>query len=257
MPQHISIIIVFELRAILAGATRDWSQFSGLGICYIPQLVLEELEFLTKRAVSETDEKTAREFLRFFPDSGWQVTQGMTHHDSLTGMEGEDMSKNARLQLAIAESIYYLSLENPHKLVILVANQQSLREEVDNLGQDNLISLTLPQFIQWLRTQQKPINVSQKIASLSNGNVSYTSPANSSLVKNINNNGKGVSKNPENYSSKTKVKTKNKNNTLSFTISGLLATGGLIITMMVVWYFIQPKSFQKFWEKTGLPTLNN
>lgn len=253
MSQDISIIIVFELRTILAGTTRDWSQFSELGICYIPQVVLEELEFLTKRAISEVEEKTAREFMRFFPDSGWQVTQGMTHHDALTVMEGENLSKNARLQLVMAESVYYLSLENVNKLVVLVTNQQNLREEIDNLAQDNLVSLTLAQFIQWLRTKQKPINVSQKIASFSNGKISHREES-SPIKTNANSNGKTTSISAQSYQPKAKIKPKN--NTFNTIISGFLAIGGLTITVMIAWYFIQPQSFQQFWQKTGLPSLS-
>ncbi|MBL1210812.1 PIN domain-containing protein [Geminocystis sp. GBBB08] len=249
MSQDISIIIVFELTAILAGSTRDWSRFSELGICCIPQIILEELEFLTKRAVSDTEEKTVREFLRFFPNSDWQINQGMTHHASLTATEGENLSKNARLQLAIAESVYYLTLENPHTLIILVANQQNLREELESIEQNNLATLTLAQFTQWLRTKQKPVNVSQKIAGLSNGKISPLPPP----IKNINSNGKTGDENPQNYSPKAKVK--NKNNTPHSIISGLLAIGGFTITIMVAWYFIQPKSFQQFWQKTGLPSI--
>ncbi|MGI0480608.1 PIN domain-containing protein [Geminocystis sp. CENA526] len=247
MSQDISIIIVFEPRVILEGVTRDWSQFSQLGTCYIPQIVLEELEFLTKRAVSEKEEKTAREFFRFFPNSGWQVTQGMTHHDALTVMEGENLSKNARLQVAIAESVYYLTLENTNKLVVLVTNQQNLREEVENLAQDNLVSLTLAQFTQWLRTKQKPINVSQKIAGFSNGKISSPVSSPPPAKNPSRNNGNVVSPTSASYQPKAKVKPQN--NTLGTIISGLLALGALTVTVMIAWYFIQPQSFQEFWQK--------
>lgn len=247
MSQDISIIIVFEPRVILEGVTRDWSQFSQLGTCYIPQIVLEELEFLTKRAVSEKEEKTAREFFRFFPNSGWQVTQGMTHHDALTVMEGENLSKNARLQVAIAESVYYLTLENTNKLVVLVTNQQNLRQEVENLAQDNLVSLTLAQFTQWLRTKQKPMNVSQKIAGFSNGKIS-TPISSPPPVKNASgNNGNVVSSTSASYQPKARVKSQN--NPIGTIISGLLALGALTVTGMIAWYFIQPQSFQEFWQK--------
>lgn len=53
-----SIILVFEPRVILAGRTLEWSQFHQLGTCLIPQIVLEELEFLTNRVVYPEEEKT-------------------------------------------------------------------------------------------------------------------------------------------------------------------------------------------------------
>ena len=249
MSQNKSIIIIFEPRAILAGSTRDWSQFSQLGVCYLPQIVLEELEFLTKRAISDAEEKTAREFFRFFPDSGWQVSQGMTHHDSLTNQDGDSLSKNARLQQAIAESTYYISLENPSKLVVFVGNNQNLREEIENLGQDNLVTLTLTQFIQWLRTQQKPLNVAQKIASMGNGSITTPKPP----ISGSNNNKEEVTLSST-YQTKAKVKAKN--NTPNTIISGLLALSAFGFVILTGWYFLQPQSFQQFWQKTGLPSLN-
>jgi hypothetical protein len=177
----------------------------------------------------------------------------MTHHDGLRGMEGENLSKNARLQLVIAESVYYLSLENVNKLVVLVTNQQNLREEVENLAQDNLVSLTLAQFTQWLRTKQKPINVSQKMASFSNGKISHTEES-SSVKTNVNSNGKTASINAQSYQPKARIKPKN--NTFNTILSGFLAIGGFSITIMLAWYLIQPKSFQQFWQKTDLPSLS-
>lgn len=61
------MILVFELTTILSGCTRDWTKFSDKGECYLPEVVLQELNFLTQRAITPKDEKIAREFSRFFP----------------------------------------------------------------------------------------------------------------------------------------------------------------------------------------------
>lgn len=249
-----SIILVFEPRAILAGRTRDWSQFHKLGTCLIPQVVLEELEFLTKRAVEPEVEKAAREFCRFFPDSAWQVSNYQNTHPSFQHKQGENMSKSARLQMAIAEAVYGIATDNSDKLVVLVANQTNLRTEIDNIGQDNLTTLPLTQFIQWLRTQQKPVNVSQKLQKFNcsdNNSTPVTGITNSPKKKSTSSTNKSSSQSSSGASAKVKKK---KSNPLTPIISTLLAFGSLIVVSGLVWYMVQPTSFQQFWQKTGLPS---
>lgn len=253
MAQDLSIILVFDLKAILAGSTRDWNQFSELGKCYLPQVVLEELEFLTMRAVTDTEEKTAREFFRFLENSDWFISQGVTNHELLSSKEGENLSKNARLQLAIEQSAYYLTLEHPQSLVVVVSNQQTLREELENLGEDNLVTLTLPQFMQWLRTKQKPIKVTQKIASLGNGSMAKAPLEEDDRPIN----GKRSNSSPNIASSPQKAKVKPPQNNIATTIfAGFSTIFSLIIVGLFGWYLGDPQSFQKFWQENKLPFLN-
>jgi hypothetical protein len=160
-PSDISIILVFEPRAILAGRIRDWSQFEQIGTCIIPPIVLEELEFLKNRAVEAEEEKIAREFSRFLPDSNWQISNSLVSHPNFRAKDSENLSKSARLQIAILESVYGIAKDNCHSLVVFVSNQSSLRNQI----------------------------------------------------------------------------------------------GSLIIMGGIAWYFLQPVSFQQFWQKTGLPSL--
>lgn len=256
MSSNIPIILVFEPRAILAGRTRDWSQFTQVGNCLIPQTVMEELEFLTNRAVEPQEEQIAREFLRFLPDSTWEVDNSQQSHPSFTKKDGENLSKSARLQIAILESVYGIAVENPDKLVVFVANQSNLRENIDNLEQNNLTSLPLTQFIQWLRTKQNPVNITlklQKFDSLKNTSI----PAKTSK-KTVNQSSQSILNSKSLYESsyqpQAKVK-KSKTNPLAPIISSILALGSFIVIGGLAWYFIQPSSFREFWQKTGLPSL--
>ncbi len=254
-----SNILVFEPTAILAGRTRDWTQFQQLGDCVIPQIVKEELEFLTKRAIEPQEEEISREFFRFLPDSGWQVNSTQNNHPSFTKKAGEELSKSARLQLAIAQSVYGIATENPNDLVILISNKANLRTEIDNLEENNLTTLTLANFIQWLRTQQKPINISQKLAQLNTSNpekkvktstVKSNSQTQNKATKKSNTNNKSL----YDSSYQPKAKVKKKNNPLASIIPSILALAGFIVVGGLIWSVVEPNSFQQFWQKTGLPS---
>ena len=261
MSSDTSIILVFEPRAILAGRTRDWSQFRQIGTCLIPQIVLEELEFLTKRAVEPEEERTAREFLRFFPDSAWQINNSRQSHPSFSHKDGAHQSKSARLQLALVESIYGIATDNPDKLVVLVSNQGNLRNQLEKIEQNNLATLPLTQFIQWLRTQQKPVNISQKLQDLNSSN--GTSNSISSLAQKTSPNAKKTQKTSPTSASKSlyqstykpQAKVKAQSNSVASIFSTIIALSSVIVVGGLVWYLVQPKSFQQFWQKTNLPSL--
>lgn len=44
------ILILIDTSAIVAGKTREWQMFARAGECFVPRAVLEEIEFLCKRA---------------------------------------------------------------------------------------------------------------------------------------------------------------------------------------------------------------
>ena len=246
MTQDISIILVFELRSILAGKTRDWNEFNTVGSCLIPQLIIEELDYLTKRATNPDDEKTAREFMRFFPDSGWQTSMITSPHASLSASEGENMSKNARLQLATAESVSAIALSNSDKLIVFVANNNNLKNQIEELNISNLSTLTLTQFTQWIRTKQLPINVSQKKSSLSSNNKEILTSTPTAKPK--------KSSNQRAYTYQSRAKVKKKENPLSFIIPSVLTVAGVLFVGILSWYLVQPDSFNQFLEKIGIPS---
>ncbi len=261
MSKNISVLVVFELSAILAGRTRDWSQYGQFGNCFVPQVVIEEIEFLCQRSPYPDEEKTAREFTRFLGESNWQVSQAIAKNPALNPPQGQKLSKNARLSLAIAQAVLGLARENQAQLVVLVSNQQNLRNEVELLEIKNLCTLTLVQFRQWVQTNQRPVNVTQQMQKMAPEGVagfevttkksaaaSRAKPQSSSSLPTA------VSYSARTQKYPTSAKTSNFFSNLMasiFAIVGFTVVGGLI------WYLVQPDMFNQFWQKTGLPPLPN
>jgi hypothetical protein len=254
-----SILLVFDLSAILAGRTRDWSQFNSVGSCFIPQVVMEEIEFLTQRSSDPEEEKIAREFTRFLPDSNWEISQSIAEHPSLTPPDGKNLSKNARLQLAVAQCVYGMTQENTASIVVMVSNQGNLRTQLENLKVNNLCTLTSAQFIQWLRTNQRPLNITQAIQKQSVGGWSPTSQSPNPQIdrpkqgstKTGSSSSQSQSRTPR-YSTSVK-----KANPISGLINSILALVAFTAVGCSIWYFAQPKSFNQFWQKLGLPPISN
>lgn len=260
MSKEIDILIIFDLSAILASHTRDWTIFDQIGTCIIPQIVMDEIDFLCKRASNPDEEKTSREFTRFIVDSTWDITEILADHPSLNSSHNEDLSKNSHLQESIAKSIYGLALEKEKKLIVSVSNKQTLRNNLDSLKQKNLCTLPLSQFIQWIRTKQIPVNVNQQIQIMTGKQVSQTqsnssSTSNSQSFQNNNRQSSVSASNNNQYQSRNKFKTAKKSNFIGNLISYLFALIGFSLVGLLIWNIAQPESFNKFWEKTGLPSL--
>jgi hypothetical protein len=261
MSKEIDIVIIFDPSAILASRTRDWSLFDQIGTCFIPQVVMDEINFLCKRASEPDEEKTAREFTRFIVDSTWELTEKLAEHPSLNPPSDEDLSKNAWLQQAISQSMYALALENQNKLVICISNKQTLRNNLDELKLKNLCTLPLAQFIQWIRTKQVPLNINQQKQKMMGKEISKTvssSPtSNSTFATKTTNKSSNSTLNNHNFQAKNNARIPKKSNFIGHLISYIFAFLGFTLVGLFIWNFTQPDSFNKFWEKTGLPSLPN
>lgn len=247
------MILVFELTAILSGCTRDWVDFSNHAQCYLPEVVLQELNFLTQRAVTPKEEKIAREFSRFFPDSGWKITTSMSPHPAISPKETESISKQARLVVAIAESVYDLALKLSPEIVIFVSNNGNLKRELNQIQQPNLATISVAQLKQWIRTEEIPAAVQEILTNLSNQNQHHRKnhlPKNNPLTSL---NSSSVQK--KSPSSSPTNKRKSEANIFHLFQSGFLAFASLTITISIAGYFIAPKSFSRIWQKIGLPPL--
>jgi hypothetical protein len=261
MSQKVNILLTFDLTAILAGRSRDWTLFDQIGPCLITQVVMEEIEFLGKRSPNPEEEKTAREFSRFMDDSNWQISQIVADYPGFNAAGGQDLSKNARLKQAITQSVYGLARENQARLVVLISNQQNLRNDIDGLEINNLCSLPLAQFVQWLRTKQLPLNVSKKMQKMIGEGISTSETKSKKTTSTpqtkIKNSSSSKLSNGQNNYQKIKAKVVKKSNFLSNLISSILAIIGFSFVGLLLWYLIQPNTFHEFWQKTGLPALPN
>lgn len=158
--------IVLDVNALAAGTPREWIEFSRAGSVYIPQVVYEELRFTFDRSPDPDLEQLARNFNRFYPTSGWQVSDAVAHHALLKVATGQALTHRARISLAVARCAYGLATSTPANLVVMVTGDRALIQKVQEVGANNLCAITGQALLQWCRTGQRPVAVSQKLQQL-------------------------------------------------------------------------------------------
>ena len=260
MAASASILLVFDVSALIPGKTREWQEFAQVGQCVLPQAVSEEMQFLCDRATEPDIETTAREFSRFYPNSGWQVTTANASHPKLQPASGQTLSKKARRALAVAQTAYGLTQEQPNALVVLVANNQPLLKSMQGLGVETLGGLTTALLRQWSRSGQPPAAIAKQlqVAKSRPATSSVASPnssvrPNSAMHPTMGGNGK-VPPALSRASVKTKTKPRSGHpGAFSQMISGLLALVFFLGGSLLLWRFIQPASFNQVWQQLGLP----
>jgi hypothetical protein len=156
------VILVLDVSALSAASPREWLEFSRVGTAQIPQVVSEEMRFLFDRSPDPDLERVARAFTRFYPTSGWQTTDVNGHHPALKAASGQAMTRRSRVSLAVARCAYGLSQESPGSLVVLVSSDRALLQRLYDVQATNLCGITGPALLQWSRSGQRPIAVSQK-----------------------------------------------------------------------------------------------
>ncbi len=261
MPTPPPVLVLLDHSALMGKSTREWQEYSRIGACYLPQVVHEEIEFLSGRAPEPEAEKTAREFLRFFPNSGWQLTNAHATHPAFTPPGGSNMSKQARLVVAVAQCTYGFALENNDNLVVFVSNTQPILQRIPSLGMPNLCGITAAALLQWVRTGQRPPAVTQQLQIFSssegvqgNGQVKAagnrqssdpTSPA-------------PTMAGPASADRATPSSSGRRGpggGLLSRLIGGAVALVLIAGLGLVAWRFVQKASFDQFWHQMGLPAL--
>lgn len=255
------ILLVLDLSALEVGKLREWQEFSRVGKCFLPQVVFDEIRFLYDRAPEINTEQTAREFMRFYPDSGWNLTAISANHSSLKPASGDAFSKKARLSLAVAQTAYGLSRNHPNSLVVLVTTEQPLLQRVQGLGNSNLCGITAAALRQWCRTDRPPIVVNQQlqkmhVAVASKAVARPTTTANAAVGASA-----GTSRAIAVKTRPTSTHSNMSRPTTDYSgmISQLVATAVMLIALtgsgLLAWYLIQPTSFNQFLQKNGLPTV--
>ncbi len=249
-----SILFVFDVSALIPGKTRDWQELAQLGQVYLPQAVVEEMQFLCDRATEPEIETVAREFARFFPNSGWQVTEASASHPSLQPDSGQTLSKKARRSLAVAQATYGLYQEQPQALVVLIANDQPLLKKVQSLGAPTLGGLTTAVLRQWCRTVQSPASIAPQFRAAAQaagtGGMAAARPRPTPRPPTSAGPGSATSA----RSSKTKSHQRRSGHPkfLSQLISGLIALIFFVGGGLLLWRFIHAPSFNQVWQQLGL-----
>lgn len=157
------IILVLDISTLSSTSTREWLGFSRAGACYIPQVVYEEMRFLYERSPDPDLERVARDFNRFYATSGWNITEVTGHHTILKSATGYALTKRMRVALAVARCAYGLSQEHPKSLVVLVGSDRAILQRLYDIQAPNLTGIPGSSLLQWSRTGQRPVAVSQKL----------------------------------------------------------------------------------------------
>lgn len=157
------ILLVFDTTSLLAGDPKVWKDYKRVGSCFVPKVVLDAMQDFADSAAEPGQEKAAKEFMTFWPKSGWQQTTATATHRKLTPAEGASLSLTARLSLEMAEAAYGVALERSDAIVVFVCNGQPLLKRIAALGQDNLCGITSARLLQWARAQKEPEVVTQQV----------------------------------------------------------------------------------------------
>lgn len=248
------ILLLFDTTAILATKTRDWSEFSRLGECYAPDAVLEQLEYMNDHASEPEVEAIAREFTRFYSNNDWKKTNSLADHPLLKPAAGHTLSKRARLSLDVLRCAYGMALRYPDSLIVLVANDQAMLQQVLNLQVKNLCGIPLTALVQWNRTQRRPQTVSQHLLSLrttSNvvGDPKAVTPRKSATTARSSTSPTTIPA-PKVVSAQAN---RQRRMARSLKVSSLIANLVSVIVLMVavaaIWRVVHPVSFNQLWRQ--------
>lgn len=157
------VSLVLDISALSATSAREWLEFSRVGTSHVPQVVYEEMNFLFDRSPDPDLERVARAFKRFYANSGWQITDETGHHPALRVASGQAMTKRGRVSLAVARCAYGLAQNHSANLVVLVSSDRALLQRLYDIQLPNLCGITGAALLQWCRSGQRPIAVSQKL----------------------------------------------------------------------------------------------
>lgn len=159
------VLVTFDADVLMAGRTQVWQEYAKVGRCYIPEVVYDEIDYLTGKAVERAQEQVAREFMRFFADSGWIATDAQETHRALEPSI-KNQSKQAMLVVATAQCVYGLAQEHPDALVVFVSNSQPLLKRLASVGAANLCGMTGAMLLNWARKGERPAVATQQLQSL-------------------------------------------------------------------------------------------
>ncbi len=147
-------LLIVDSTALLATQLRQWQEWAAFGRCVLPQVVWQEMDFLTRRAISPESEAVARAFLRFHEsERRFEVSAARV---LLEAGANVSQSQRARQSQAIAECAYALAKQQSQAVVMVLSHDRLLVERINRLGIPNLGAISVPQLTQWIRQDQVP-----------------------------------------------------------------------------------------------------
>jgi len=235
-----------------------WKAIAKLGSCWLPEVVAKEIQDIAEGKV-EGNEAVARQFQSCQSQLNWQVTPIIGKHPDLVLKTSQNLSRRAKLNLTIAQSVVGIAQTYPQHPVVLISDEISLRDRISLLNCQNLCAISSAIARQWSKTNSQPPNVQKLIFQankiLDNPELDYDLDVNptSNLHPQSSN---LLGRNNQTFSPKSRPKSKFNYRQIAISLmkSGITAT--VVVTVLLVgWRLIQPQQFQQFWKKTGLPPL--
>lgn len=250
------VLVVLDISALSAGSNREWLEFSRIGEVHIPQSVYEEMKFLYGRTPDPDLEALAKAFHHFYPTSTWQITEATAHHPSLTAA-AQALTKRARIALAAARCAYALSLNHPNYLTVLATNDRSLLQKIYEIPSNNFCAVDAPSLIQWCRSGQRPIAVSQKLqlmrATVASGIVTQPQTTASRIVSSSARPTTAVRHRTRPITRPVQPSLVSSDAVSQF-ISLMMALGGVLMAGWLLWAVINGSSFLGPWRPSVSPT---
>ncbi|HEY9625588.1 MAG TPA: PIN domain-containing protein [Crinalium sp.] len=255
------VLLVLDIGALSAATPREWLEFSRVGGCVVPQVVYEEMKFLFDRSPDPDLERIARAFNRFYATSGWQISEANSHHAVLKSGAGQALTRRSRISLAVGRCAYALSMEHPATLVVLVSSDRSMLQRIYDIQANNLCAITGPSLLQWCRTGQRPIAVSQKLqrlrvasgAQTNSGIVGQYQQTSPSRITTTTPSPSRITTSPSRITT-AKKPTIHSDSSLPAWVPQLFslasAVAALVVAGLIMFYIIRSAQFQEVWNNS-------
>ncbi|MBE9182556.1 hypothetical protein IQ268_28810 [Oculatella sp. LEGE 06141] len=247
------VLLILDVSALSAAPPQEWLEFSRVGSCVIPQVVYEEMRFLFDRTPDPDLERIAKAFNRLYPGNGWQISDLNAPHPELKSGTGQAMTKRARVSLAVGRCAYGMAQTVPNSLVIMVTQDRSLLQRFSQIQLPNLCGITGEALLQWCRSGQRPVNVSQKLQQFraavgaQSGATVVNQPYPSVMPS------RATAKKPPRTTSTPIRSSVSLPGWFPDLISLLSAVVALAIAGMIIWALFSDSSLRQFLFRTGQP----
>ena len=245
-------LLLVETSAIVSTNPNTWQAIAKLGECLLPEVVAIEIKNIAN-GKAEGNESNAKQFQNS-SDLNWQVTTLTAKHADLVIRPTQNLSRQARVMINVAQSAVGVANAHPTQCVVLISDEISLRDRIAKLESKNLCAIPSAVARQWSRTDQAPPIVYQSIKYLQK----QISEAANQFPRQTDTIYLGASSSSLN--AEQKIKDNQKANPNYGQIAIILVKFGLATTFSVAillfgWRLAQPQQFQQFWKKNGLPPL--
>jgi hypothetical protein len=236
-------LLLVETSAIVSTNPNTWQAIAKLGECLLPEVVAIEIKNIANGKAEGNSS-----------DLNWQVTTLTAKHADLVIRATQNLSRQARVMINVAQSAVGVANAHPTQCVVLISDEISLRDRIAKLESKNLCAIPSAVDRQWSRTDQAPPIVYQSIKYLQK----QISEAANQFPRQTDTIYLGASSSSLN--AEQKIKDNQKANPNYGQIAIILVKFGLATTFSVAillfgWRLAQPQQFQQFWKKNGLPPL--